>query len=32
VNTEEIWAVVETNIPPLKRELERILSGYPAEV
>ena len=31
VNTDEIWAVVETNIPPLKKELERILSLYPAD-
>jgi len=31
VNTDEIWAVVEINIPPLKIELERILSRYPAD-
>jgi uncharacterized protein with HEPN domain len=31
VNPDEIWAVVEVNIPPLKQELERILAEYPAD-
>jgi uncharacterized protein with HEPN domain len=31
VNTDEIWAVVQVNIPPLKQELERILAQYPAD-
>jgi uncharacterized protein with HEPN domain len=31
VNTDEIWAVVQINIPPLKQELERILAQYPAD-
>ena len=30
VNTAEIWAVVQVNLPPLKRELEKILAQYPA--
>jgi Uncharacterized conserved protein len=30
VNTDEIWAVVQINLPPLKRELEKILAQYPA--
>ena len=31
VNPDEIWAVVEVNIPPLKQELERILAQYPED-
>jgi|SRR5208283_1759529 len=31
INPDEIWAVVEVNIPPLKQELERILAHYPAD-
>jgi len=31
VNTDEIWAVVEVNIPPVKQELERILAQYPRD-
>jgi uncharacterized protein with HEPN domain len=31
VNTGEIWAVVQANIPPLKQELEKILAHYPAD-
>ena len=31
VNPDEIWAVVEVNIPPLKQELERILAVHPAD-
>lgn len=29
VNTDEIWAVVQVNIPPLKKELEKILVQIP---
>lgn len=29
INAEEIWAVVEVNIPQLKRELQVILKKYP---
>jgi uncharacterized protein with HEPN domain len=31
VHPEEIWAVVEVNIPSLKQDLERILVQYPAD-
>jgi uncharacterized protein with HEPN domain len=31
INPDEIWAVVEVNLPPLKQELERILAHYPAD-
>ena len=31
VNPDEIWAVVEVNIPPLKQELEQILAQYPTD-
>jgi len=30
INTDEIWAVVQVNIPPLKMELEKILEQDPA--
>jgi uncharacterized protein with HEPN domain len=29
VNSDEIWAVVQTNLPPLKKELERIKAQLP---
>ncbi len=32
VNTDEIWAVIQLNIPPLKLALEKILAEYPANV
>ena len=32
VNTDEIWAVIQVNIPPLKRALGEILAEYPADV
>ncbi|MCX6682220.1 MAG: DUF86 domain-containing protein [Methanoregula sp.] len=28
INADEIWAVIEVNIPQLKRELDRILKKY----
>ena len=31
VNPEEIWAVVQSDISPLKQDLESILSQFPAE-
>jgi uncharacterized protein with HEPN domain len=31
INPDEIWAVVEVNVPPLKQELDRILAEYPAD-
>lgn len=31
INPDEIWAVVEVNIPPLKQALEQILAHYPAD-
>ena len=31
LDTGEIWAVVQVNIPPLKEELEKILGEFPSE-
>lgn len=31
LNPDQIWAVIEADIPPLKQELGQILSGYPAD-
>lgn len=31
VNPEEIWAVVQSDIPPLKQDLEKILAKFPAD-
>lgn len=31
VNPEEIWAVVQSDIPPLKQDLEKILAQFPAD-
>ena len=32
VNTDEIWAVIQLNIPPLKLALGKILAEYPADI
>ena len=31
IDGDEIWAVIQVNIPPLKRELDRILGNYPQD-
>jgi len=30
INPDELWAVVEVNLPPLKKELEQILAEFPS--
>jgi uncharacterized protein with HEPN domain len=30
INPDELWAVVEINLPPLKNELEEILAEFPS--
>lgn len=31
INPDQIWAVIEAEIPPLKQELDRILAKNPAD-
>lgn len=31
INTDEIWAVIQVNIPPLKVALNKILEEYPTD-
>lgn len=31
VNPDEIWAVVQSDIPPLKQDLEQLLALFPAD-
>jgi len=31
INTDEIWAVVQVNIPPLKVALDKVLEEYPTD-